>query len=146
MPEIARVWAVDLGEGSSLEELQGELSLERDRLRFTSSGTESDGGLDISLRDVVKARRLRGSPVLLVVHQRQGMLVRTAFYFVQPPSLTAFREGQADRATLATLRNPRRKARRQNVGYLGVMNRTKKAQVAEWERAVRAAKGAARSN
>jgi hypothetical protein len=82
--------------------------------------------------------------VLLVVHERRAVIVRTAFYFVQPPPLTAFQEGQAERATLATLRDPRRKARRQNVGYLGVMNRTKKPQVREWERAVRAAVGAAR--
>lgn len=141
MPEAVRVWAVDLAEGSSLEGFHGELSLERDRLRFTSTeGTES---LEIPLRNVVKVRRLRGSPVLLVVHGPPAAPTRTAFYFVQPPPLTAFRDGQAERTTLATLRNPRRKARRQNVGYLGIMNRTKKAQVVEWERAVRTAIGAA---
>lgn len=142
MPEIVRVWAVDLEEGASLEGLPGELSLERDRLRFTPA--ESTEGLDIPLISIVKARRLRGSPVLLVVHERQAMRVRTAFYFVRPPSLKAFTEGQAERTALSTLRNPRRKARRQNVGYLGVMNRTKKPEVREWERAVRAAVGAAR--
>jgi hypothetical protein len=45
---------------------------------------------------------------------------------------------------LSTLRSPKRKARRQNVGYLGLMNRTMKAELIAWERAVRQAAAAAR--
>ena len=137
-----RVWAVELGPSSRLDEREGVLSLGDDSLRFAAM--DDAGDLAIPLADVVKVRRLRGSPVLLIVHGRLGQERRTAFYFAQPPPLTAFLEGQAERTTLATLRNPRRKARRQNVGYLGVMNRTRKAQLVEWERSVRAAAQAAR--
>jgi hypothetical protein len=35
-------------------------------------------------------------------------------------------------------RSPKRKARRDNVGYLGLMNREKKAALSEWVRAVKA--------
>jgi hypothetical protein len=34
-------------------------------------------------------------------------------------------------------RSPKRKARRDNVGYLGLMNREKKAALSEWVRAVK---------
>ncbi len=45
---------------------------------------------------------------------------RTAFYFVQPPPLSALLGTTVERPSgLAAFRNPKRKARRDNVGYLG---------------------------
>jgi hypothetical protein len=51
-----------------------------------------------------------------------------------------------ERNVLAALRNPKRKARRDNVGYLGLSNRAKKDELVAWERAVRAAIAAARGS
>lgn len=144
MPDDVRVWAVDLEEGSSLNEREGSLSLQADVLRFEPS-KEGSRALSITLRDVTKAKRLKGSPVLLVLSRQGERVARTAFYFAQPPPLTAFTAERPDtRPSLAAFRNPKRKARRDNVGYLGLTNRKKKALVMEWEDAVRTAVAAAR--
>jgi len=145
VPENVTVWAVELKEATSHIEVRGVLSLDEETLRFTPS-KEGRPTLEIALRDVVRARRLRGSPVLLVQRRSEGGIARTAFYFAQPPPLEAFLGQQSSGNVLSTLRNPKRKARRQNVGYLGMMNRTKKIELATWERAVRDAAAAVRKN
>jgi hypothetical protein len=82
----------------------------------------------------------------MVVHGRGADTRRTAFYFAQPPPLGVLTGQTTERPQgggLATFRNPRRRARRDNLGYLGVVNRQKKALVSDWVRAVRAAAGPA---
>jgi hypothetical protein len=143
MREGVRVWAVELGEDVAPTEREGRLWKDADQLRFEPV-REGEAAVTIPFLEVRKVRRLRGSPVLMVVRQRGDREVRTAFYFVQPPPLTAFTDTQTDlRSAVPFLRNPKRKARRDNVGYLGVMNREKKAELVEWEREVRAAVEAA---
>ena len=144
MLQNVRVWAVELGQGAQPTEREGRLSLEGDALRFEPAG-EGQATLALRFADVTKVRRLRGSPVLMIVCRREERQVRTAFYFVQPPPLTAFTEARSGtRVSLPTLRNPKRKARRDNVGYLGLMNREKKDALKAWELAVRTAVAAAR--
>ena len=144
MLQNIRVWAVELGQGAQPRESEGRLSLEGDALRFEPA-REGQATLALRFADVTKVRRLRGSPVLMVVCRRGEREVRTAFYFVQPPPLTAFTEDRTDtHMSLPTLRNPKRKARRDNVGYLGLMNREKKDALKAWELAVRTAVAAAR--
>ena len=136
MPEAVTVWAVQLRSGLTRER-KGTLSLEADALAFAA---DDGSGVRIAFEDVRKARRLRGSPVLLVAHEIDGRTERTAFYFAQPPPLEAFTGERPERPSpLAFGRGGRRKARRQNVSYLGTWNRELKAAVAEWERAVREA-------
>ena len=137
------MWAVDLVEGVSAKERAGTLSLDDEGLRFQPSN-ESEASLAIPLRRIDKVKRLRGSPVLVVGFRREARPWRTAFYFVQPPPLAALTGQREDANVLAALRNPRRKARRENVGYLGLSNRAKKQEVIAWERAVRMAIAAAR--
>jgi hypothetical protein len=137
MPEPRTVWAVEMHLG--VLERKGTLSLEPDALRFSpaSSGRE----IHIPFTDVAKVRRLRGSPVLLIVHTEGGQKLRTAFYFVEPPPigpLLGKEESVPERPSLFP-RNTRRRARRQNVGYLSLSNRVKKEEVLEWERALREA-------
>lgn len=143
MPAAVTVWAVELDGRSSLDEVRGSLTLASDALVFTPR----DAGRAerrIPLREVSRARRLRGSPVLMVVCEGPESVTRTAFYFVQPPPLE--QPDEPLRPTLAPIvRNSRRKGRRQNVGYLGAWNREKKALLREWERQVKAAAAAARS-
>lgn len=140
MPAPVTVWAVELGPGSNLEEVAGALSLTRDALLFTPRD-ERRPPRRFALTEITRVQRLRGSPVL-VLHRKGGVGLRTAFYFVQPPPL--------DRAETPTrispvdmVRSSRRRARRQNVGYLGMWNREKKAVLREWERQLRTAMDAA---
>jgi hypothetical protein len=137
------VWAVELGQHTAPDEVKGTLALVDDALAFAPEDPTRTPRR-IPLGSIGKVRRLRGSPVLVVMHAEGTSSRRTAFYFVEPPPLGVVLGRQpADRsAGLASLRNPKRKARRDNVGYLGVTNREKKAVLSEWVRAVREAVGA----
>jgi hypothetical protein len=137
MPESVTVWMVELSPGLAAQERRGILSLQPDTVAFVASDGSAD--LRIPLARVRGARRLRGSPVLVVAHDADGRAVRTAFYFVQPPPLEDFRgEGQPERPSpLGFRKSSRRRARRQNIGYLGTWNRQLKADIEEWEKAIR---------
>lgn len=140
--ESVNVWAVELGRESPLEEVKGSLSLTSEALVFTPRD-ERRSEQRYRLVEISKARRLRGSPVLMVVRDVGGLPARTAFYFVQPPPLE--RPDTATRpAPFGTGRNSKRKARRQNVSYLGMWSKEKKALLREWERQVQTAISAAR--
>jgi len=134
MPEAVTVWMVKLAPGLA-QERRGILSLQPDAIVFEASdGSEV---LPIPLAHVRRARRLRGSPVLLVAHDAGGRAARTAFYFVQPPPLNDD-QGQPERpAPLGFRKSSRRRARRQNIGYLGTWNRQLKAGIEEWEHAIK---------
>jgi hypothetical protein len=136
MPEPITVWVVELSPGLAAQERRGTLSLQPDVIAFVPSDGSED--LRIPLAQVRKARRLRGSPVLVVAHDAGGRAVRTAFYFVQPPPLEDFQgEGHERPAPLGFRKSSRRRARRQNIGYLGTWNRQLKANIEEWEQAIR---------
>ncbi|HEX9124549.1 MAG TPA: hypothetical protein VF984_14515 [Actinomycetota bacterium] len=144
MPEEVTVWAVELGK--SPKDRKGALSLEPEALRFTAS--DGVGHIRIPLSALRSVKRLRGSPVLIVVHQDQGSIARTAFYFVQPPPLQPPKNAPLDRAPnlfSGMGRTSRRKTRRQNAGYLGMWSREKKAVVVEWVQAIRSAAGTPRA-
>jgi hypothetical protein len=143
MPAPVTVWAVELGPNSALEEVKGSLSLTSDALVFTPRD-ETRAPERFPFAQISRARRLRGSPVLMVVRGHSDGDRRFAFYFVQPPALER-PEPIAQRPTPFGIgRNTKRKVRRQNVSYLGMWNQEKKALLREWERQVRTAIGAAR--
>lgn len=142
MPAPVTVWNVELVPDQPLEEVKGRLSLASDALVFAPS--DGPGERRYPLREVVQARRLRGSPVLMILRGTDQGRRRTAFYFVQPPPLQ--RPEQPPRTSFGGIgRSSKRKVRRQNVSYLGVWNREKKALLREWERQVKTAAAAARS-
>ena len=141
MPSPITVWTVELEPGSSLKEVQGSLALETEALVFTPR----EGGSErrYPLAEIARARRLRGSPVLLLVHEPSLGPRRTAFYFVQPPPLVPPDESR--KAVLGPLAGGSpRKVRRRNASYLGISNRQKKQILREWERAVQEALAAER--
>jgi len=143
MRDTVRAWAVELGRGS-MREREGSLSLDVDALAFEAKDGYSH--LRIGFAEIRRARRLRGSPVLMIVHGTEGRRDRTAFYFVQPPPLQPVLGSAPERpGPLSIGRNSARKARRQNTGYLGLWNRQKKVELAQWERAIRSAIEAAQS-
>jgi hypothetical protein len=139
VPASVTVWAVELTPGSSLEEVKGSLALASDGLLFTPR-EETRPPRRIPLDEIAQARRLRGSPVLMIVRRTTEGPQRTAFYFVQPPPLE--RADELPRPSLGFgMRGGggKRKVRRQNVSYLGLWNKEKKAVLREWERQVKAA-------
>ena len=139
MPRAVTVWAVELAKDVEPDEIKGTLELSGAALLFTPLD-EARPGLRIALTDMVKVRRLRGSPVLMVERTIATGPRRTAFYFAQPPPLNALLGTTPERPSgLAAFRSPKRKARRDNVNYLGLTNREKKETLEEWVRAVREA-------
>lgn len=140
VPGPTTVWAVEMHLGTL--ERKGTLSLEPDAVHFSpdSSGRE----IRIAFADLTRARRLRGSPVLLIAHTEGGRKLRTAFYFVEPPPLGPLlgKEEPVPQRPSLFPRSTRRRVRRQNVGYLSLSNRVKKEEVREWERALSRALGA----
>jgi hypothetical protein len=122
--------------------VKGSLALETAALVFTP-GDGHAAERRYPLAEVSRARRLRGSPVLLIVHEPARPARRTAFYFVQPPPLAPPDESR--KAILGPLASGSpRKVRRRNASYLGVSNRQMKQVLREWERAVQEALTAAR--
>ncbi len=141
MPEPVAVWKVELVRGREPIDVRGTLSMSDDALVF-----EDDDGAMTRLRfvDVETAKRLRGSPVLVVRHVDRT-LGETAFYFTEPPPLHP-----PDPATLslreATRRKPsQRRQRRDNTGYLAGRGRTLRPTIEGWATETRAKILAARS-
>jgi hypothetical protein len=141
MPRPVTAWAVQLTKGAAQDDVKGTLELQDDALAFSPADAHPD--LRIPLVTISKVRRLRGSPVLMVVYGTPEGAKRTAFYFAQPPPLgVLLGQDPLDRPRgLEAFRSPKRRARRDNVGYLGVTNRQKKDLLMEWVRAVRVAIG-----
>jgi hypothetical protein len=136
MPEAATVWAVDLVHEPKRDR-PGTLSLGPDALVFEARAGSPP--IRIPIGSIRKIRRLRGSPVLLVVHAARSKHAQTAFYFVQPPPLEPV-VGQGERPTPFSFgRASRRRRRRENVQYLGMSNASKREQIDEWVRDVQAA-------
>jgi hypothetical protein len=139
MPVAVTVWAVELGATASTAEVRGRLALASDALVF-SPRDERLPERRFPLAEIARARRVRGSPVLMIFQRGAEGTRRVAFYFVQPPPLPKTVEVTP---TSTLRRNTKRRARRQNVGYLGTWNREKKELLREWERQVRTAAQAA---
>jgi hypothetical protein len=133
---------VDLGSGPSTE-VRGSLALASDELVFTPKD-DVFPERRIALREIKETRRLRGSPVLLVVREPGLQPSRVAFYFVQPPPLEV-PEDPMRVAMWGIGRSAKRRVRRQNASYLGNWNRDKKELLVEWERQVKRAVEAAKA-
>jgi hypothetical protein len=137
VPRAVTVWAVELGKDVHPDEIKGTLELGDQALLF-SPNDEARPAIRIALHDIAKVRRLRGSPVLMVERTTSAGSRKTAFYFAQPPPLAVLMGASVEQPVgFDRFRSPKRKARRDNVGYLGLMNREKKAALSEWVRAVK---------
>jgi hypothetical protein len=138
--EPATVWMVKLRRGD-LADIKGTLQLDGDAVRFT----ESKSGIDhrIAYAEVRRARRVRGSPILIVAHGSELGTVETAFYFSQPPPLRAATPSAPAAPTSVTggrplgpfgafRRTSRRRHMRENVRYLTVQSGGKKPLIQAW--------------
>jgi hypothetical protein len=138
--EPATVWMVHLGARGKAEEIKGTLTLGEAGLEFVERRSGADVRFDYA--DIRRAKRIRGSPVLLLDWTRDGSSRRTAFYFTQPPPLsqpprspTLTPQGPLGHLTRAT--PSKRQIARMNLGYLRSTSASHKETVRAWQEAVR---------
>jgi hypothetical protein len=138
--EPVTVWMVHLGATKKPEEIKGTLSLGESGLEFVERRTGADVTFDYG--EIRRAKRVRGSPVLLLDWIRDGVARHTAFYFIQPPPLsppprspTLTPQGPLGHLTRAT--PSRRQVARMNLGYLRATSASHKETVRAWQEAVR---------
>lgn len=150
MPEPVTVWMVHLRRGVAPAEVEGTLSLEADALVFSHGTGEVTR---IRLADAQTAKRLRGSPVLMLRWRRDAERRETAFYFRQPPPLeppdpttTSLRSAGVAPSPMAAMRRPsKRRQKRSNAQYLAMSGGMLKPTLKTWASEVSAGIAAAGS-
>lgn len=137
--EPVEVWMVHLGARSKPPEVRGILTLGEEGLKFVERKTGADVMFDFG--SIRRAKRIKGSPVLLVDWRKGSEDRRTAFYFSQPPPLDAMPRsptieprgplGPFTRATPS-----KRQVARMNLGYLRSTSAMNRKVVRAWAEAV----------
>jgi hypothetical protein len=146
--ETIVAWMVHLRRGETVDEVKGLLALDPDALAFE---TETPGEVfRLPYVDMRSAKRLHGSPVLMVEWNEGRQLRRTAFYFVEPPPMVTRDRSIATGGTaplqspFGQIRSAKRKRQRQNVNYFaargGPLKPTLKAWASEVSKRIAAAK------
>jgi hypothetical protein len=135
------VWMVHLalGDGRKPTEVRGTLSLGDEGLEFV----ERKSGADVRFEygSIRRAKRLHGSPVLLVDWNRGDEPRKTAFYFSQPPPLepvsrSATIEPRGPLGPFTRATPSKRQVARMNLGYLRSTSVANREVVKAWAGAV----------
>jgi hypothetical protein len=139
--EPVTVWMVHLGlsDGRKPAEVRGTLSLGDEGLEFVERRSGADVRFDYT--SIRRAKRLRGSPVLLVDWRRGDEPRKTAFYFTQPPPLepvtrSATIEPRGPLGPFTRATPSKRQVARMNLGYLRSTSVTNRGMVKAWAEAV----------
>jgi hypothetical protein len=147
-PEPITVWMVHLEKGLADKDVKGTLDLDDLGLLFTE---DKAGGppARLTFESIRRARRVRGSPVMVIEWALDGAVHRTAFYFTQPPPLIPSGRGGSFASALPDDPPPRtaapfsmlrrsgkRKAQRTNAQYLQTSGISKKELISGWTIAV----------
>lgn len=140
MVQPTDVWMVHLGVHRKPIEVRGILTLGEDGLEFVERKTGADVRFEYG--SIRRAKRIRGSPVLMIDWRKDGEDRKTAFYFSQPPPL----EPMPRSPTLEPPRGPlgpftratpsKRQVARMNLGYLRATSAANKGAVRAWAEAV----------
>jgi hypothetical protein len=148
--EAIVAWMVHLRRGEQVEEVKGLLALDPDALAF--EGASPGQVFRLPYADMRSAKRLRGSPVLMVEWNEGRQLRRTAFYLVEPPPMVTRERSIGGGGTsplqspFGAIRSAKRKRQRQNVNYFaargGALRPTLKAWAGELSKRIAAAKRA----
>jgi hypothetical protein len=115
---------VHLRRGFPPDEIEGTLTVDGTGLLFER---EDGGTTRMAFTEVLGARRVRGSPILMLRWRRDGERRETAFYFAQPPPLgpldgrAGAPAGAPPSATSMFRRTTKRKQRRDNTSYLSTL-------------------------
>jgi hypothetical protein len=138
--EPTEVWMVHLGVGRKPLEVRGTLTLGESGLEFVEKKTGAD--IRFGYGSIRRAKRIRGSPVLMVDWRKDGEDRKTAFYFSQPPPL----EPMPRSPTIEPPRGPlgpftraapsKRQVARMNLGYLRSTSVASKGLLRAWADAV----------
>jgi len=135
------VWMVHLGLGDGRKpvEVRGTLSLGEEGLEFVERKSGADVRFDYA--SIRRAKRLRGSPVLLVDWRRADDPRKTAFYFSQPPPLepvprSATIEPRGPLGPFTRATPSKRQVARMNLGYLRSTSVANRSVVKAWAGAV----------
>lgn len=147
-PEPITVWMVHLERGQADKDVKGTLGLDDQGLLFSEDKAEGPPAR-LTFDSIRRARRIRGSPVMVIDWALDGTVHRTAFYFTQPPPLIpSGRGGSVDPAPSAEAftrtpgplsmlrRSGKRKAQRTNAQYLQTSGISKKELISGWTKAV----------
>ena len=131
---------VHLGVQRKPLEVRGTLTLGEHGLEFVERRTGADVRFEYG--SIRRAKRIRGSPVLMIDWHKDGEDRKTAFYFSQPPPL----EPMPRSPTLEPPRGPlgpftratpsKRQVARMNLGYLRSTSAANKSAVRAWAEAV----------
>jgi hypothetical protein len=139
VPEPETVWMVELGRGD-LSEVNGELSLDRDALVFTRD-VDGAHSFRLNLRLIRSARRVRGSPILMIRHRGESGIRLTAFYFAEPPPINPSNQMRLPRfgsgvrpggSGRETRRTSKRRHDRGNLRYFTTWSWERKAVIKTW--------------
>jgi hypothetical protein len=138
--EPTDVWMVHLGGRRKPLEVRGKLTLGEQGLEFVERKTGAD--VRFAYGSIRRAKRIRGSPVLMIDWRKDGEDRKTAFYFSQPPPLDPMPRSpslEPPRGPLGpfTRATPsKRQVARMNLGYLRSTSAANKAAVRAWAEAV----------
>jgi hypothetical protein len=147
-PEPITVWMVHLEKGQADKDVKGTLDLDDQGLLFSEHKTEGPPAR-LTFDSIRRARRIRGSPVMVIDWTLDGIVHRTAFYFTQPPPLVPSGRGGSFGSALSDdpvprttapfsmlRRSGKRKAQRTNAQYLQTSGISKKELISGWAKAV----------
>jgi hypothetical protein len=138
--EPTEVWMVHLRTGDKPAEIRGTLSMGDGGLMFAERKTGAD--LVFAFDAIDRAKRIRGSPVLLIDWLHEGAKRRTAFYFSQPPPLepmpgsASTLDGRGPLGPFMRTTPTKRQVARMNLGYLRSTSVSNKKAVQRWVDAV----------
>jgi hypothetical protein len=139
MVDEAVVWMVPLVKGGA-EEHRGTLRFEDGSVVFTDR--RATDRVAIPVGDIKKAKRVRGSPILLLTLGDGASRREVAFYFAPPPPLKPTKPIRPKVSPFGGVRDADRttkKVMRTNVSYLHQANANLKAEIEGWLRAIREA-------
>lgn len=131
---------VHLRHGLPPDEIEGTLSVDERGVLFER---EAGGTTRMTFTELLTARRVRGSPILMLRWRQDGERRETAFYFVQPPPLGPLdgrpgaSAGAPPSATSMFRRTTKRKQRRDNTNYLSTLSGSLRPLIDEFVEAVR---------
>lgn len=137
MIEPITVWRVRLRRGD-LREHEGTLRLDDDGLVFVDRSEQEQR---VAFGAIRSARRVRASPILIVVHDEDDGRAETAFYFSQPPPLEVPPPGSPEGPSTtprplgpfaAMRRTSKRRHQRENVKYLATKAGAFKPTIQAW--------------
>jgi hypothetical protein len=136
--EPIQVWKVELAKEMAAYDVEGSIELAEEALAFL--GEEADEPMRIRYDAMVRVKRLRLSPVLVVHWRDTADVRRTAFYLTKPPPLHGGMQKQVHPHEIASdrVRPPSKRTQmRRNSYYLTLTASEVKPTLVAWVRAIK---------